>query len=92
MAAQKLRAPGAAIVIRKTIHLWGVTREDFLQTPAWVRHEVAHVYQYKKYGLLSFLYLYLTENARTGYYNNRFEREARSKENETKILNGITFR
>ena len=91
-AAQKLHSPAAAIVMRKTIHLWGVTRKEFLQSPLWVRHEVAHVYQYKKYGLVRFLFLYLTDYARVGYYKNRFEQEARSKENEVKILDGITFR
>lgn len=39
------------------------------------RHELAHVAQYDRYGLL-FVPLYLWEHARHGYVANRFEREA----------------
>ncbi len=92
IAARKLQSPRVAIVVKKTIYLWGATREEFLQTPSWVRHEVAHVYQYKKYGLLRFLYLYLYQTSVNGYYNNRFEKEARNRENETELLHNITFR
>ena len=92
LAAKKLQKPNVAIVIKNTIYLWGASRKEFLAVPSWVRHEVAHVYQYKQYGTLLFIYLYLTENARTGYYNNRFEKEAQRREHETKILDGILFR
>ena len=37
------------------------------------------------------LLLYLLETARKGYYNNRFEAEARSKEEDLNILDGIQF-
>ncbi len=39
------------------------------------RHELAHVAQYDRYGLL-FVPLYLIEYARNGYAANRFEQEA----------------
>ena len=91
-AARKLRSQNAAIVVKNTIYLWGASREDFLRSPGWVRHEVAHVYQYQQLGMMRFLWFYLYQTARNGYYNNRFEREARSHENDARILDGITFR
>lgn len=92
MAAKKLHSNAAAIVVNKTIYLWGTSREQFLRSSSWVRHEVAHVYQYKKWGLFLFLFLYLYQTLINGYCNNRFEREARGEENNTAILNSITFR
>ena len=92
LAAGWLGKPNAAIVIKNTIYLWGASRSEFLQNISWVRHEVAHVYQYKRYGLLLFLYLYVAESSRKGYYSNRFEKEARSFERDGKLLNNITFR
>lgn len=92
LAARQLRSPQAAIVVKHTIYLWGASREEFLQSSSWVRHEVAHVYQYKKYGLMKFLWLYLYESLVNGYNNNRFEKEARKYENDYKILDNITFR
>lgn len=91
-AARKLRANAAAIVVNKTIHLWGASRKEFLQSPSWVRHEVAHVLQYKKWKLVPFLALYLYQSLLNGYYNNRFEREARREENNVEILKNVTFR
>src|SRR5438309_7456581 len=91
VAALQLKSAQAAIVFNNVIHLWGVGREAFLLNLSWTRHEVAHVYQYKKYGFVRFILLYLLETARTGYYNNRFEAEARSKEEDLSILEGIRF-
>lgn len=91
-AAQKLHSQQAAIVIENTIYLWGVSQEEFLQSPLWLRHEVAHVYQYKKYGLMRFVILYLYQTFINGYYNNSFEVEARKEESNTDILNGVSFR
>lgn len=92
IAARKLHSPNAAIVVKNTVYLWGVSRDHFLQSPAWTRHEAAHVYQYKKHGLIKFLWLYVKETLNNGYYNNRFEQEARHCESDTNILDGITFR
>ncbi len=92
IAARKLRSQAAAIVINKTIYLWGVSREQFLQSPSWVRHEVAHIYQYKKWGVLTFVFAYIFQSIINGYHNNRFERDARGEESNADILNNITFR
>src|SRR5690349_5213809 len=91
IAARQLKGARAAIVFNNVIHLWGVGKETFLLNLSWTRHEVAHVYQYKKYGFVRFIFLYLLETARNGYYNNRFEAEARSKEEDHAILEGIRF-
>jgi hypothetical protein len=80
MAALKLKAPGAAIVFGNTIYLSGVSRQTFLQNAAWVRHEIKHAEQFKKNGFALFICLYLAEWIRKGYYNNRYEIEARAAE------------
>ena len=48
----------------------------------WLKHELVHIEQYKKHGLLKFLTLYLWYSMKYGYYNNPFEVEAREKEKE----------
>ena len=92
LAAGLIGKPNAAIVVRNTIYLWGASREVFLQDVQWVRHEVVHVLQYQKYGVLLFWYLYLADSIRKGYLDNKFEREARNFEKDRKILDGVTFR
>src|SRR6476469_4320283 len=91
IAARQLKGTQAAIVFNNVIHLWGVKKEAFLLNLSWTRHEVAHVYQYKKYGFVRFVLLYLIETGRSGYYNYRFEAEARSREEDHAILDGIRF-
>jgi ABC-type polysaccharide transport system permease subunit len=66
-----------AIVIGKSIHLSGVSKVDFLRDKKWLRHELIHIQQYKKYGTMKFLYLYIVESIKNGYYSNCFEKEAR---------------
>jgi hypothetical protein len=68
------RAPRVAMVIGKTVHLSGATRAEFLADPEWVAHEEVQV---RDLGLPRFLWQYLVESARVGYYQNRFEVEAR---------------
>lgn len=80
-----------ASVLGDTIHLWNVSREEFLQRIPWVVHEVEHVRQFRRYGFLRFSVLYLWESARRGYYNNRFEVEARIAEMGEHNLEGIEF-
>ncbi len=72
-----LKSPNVAMVIGKTIHLSGVSKEDFLKDRYWVEHELCHIQQYKDNGLFRFLGKYLIESCRNGYYNNKFEAEAR---------------
>ncbi len=82
IAAKVLRTNKVAIVFGHTIHLWNTGRNEFLQNRQWVRHEIAHIEQYKKHGFAGFIFLYLAETIKRGYYKNRFEVEARSRENE----------
>jgi hypothetical protein len=39
-----------------------------------------HIEQYRRYGIARFIVLYLVESIKKGYYNNRFEIEARKAE------------
>ena len=82
LAAKKLKADKVAMVIGKTIHLHNTSKEDFLNDQRWVKHELVHIEQYKKHGLVKFLTLYLWYSMKYGYYNNPFEMEAREKEKE----------
>ncbi|MFD1467386.1 hypothetical protein ACFQ48_04045 [Hymenobacter caeli] len=68
-----------AMVIGGTVHLSGASRAEFLADPEWVAHEQVHLRQYREQGLLPFLYRYLVESARVGYYNNKYEVEAREE-------------
>jgi hypothetical protein len=81
IAAAKLHSENVAIVLGKTIHLYHVSKEDFLKNEKWVKHEICHLRQYKKYGFFFFICRYLWECVRVGYYKNKFEVEARKAEN-----------
>ena len=81
-AAYMLREDCMAVVIGKTICLWNTNRRDFLKNKKWLNHELVHVQQFKRHGFLRFLVLYLWESLRNGYCNNKFEVEAREKEND----------
>lgn len=85
MAAYQLSSNRVAITLGNHIHLWNTDRETFLNTTEWVNHELCHVRQFRKYGFLRFLCLYLTESIRKGYYNNKFEKEARAAELKTDV-------
>lgn len=82
IAARKLRSAQMAVTLGNRIYLWHTDRETFLGQPEWVRHELCHVRQFRRYGWLRFLGLYLWESLRHGYRENAFEREARAAENE----------
>ena len=70
-------APRVAMVLGQTVHLSGATRAEFLADPEWVAHEEVHLRQVRDLGLARFLWQYLLESARVGYYQNKFEVEAR---------------
>ncbi|SFO31564.1 hypothetical protein SAMN05428949_4913 [Chitinophaga sp. YR627] len=89
LAARYMGGNQIAMVIGKTIHLHGATREDFLSHKWWVRHEICHVMQYRELGLIPFLWKYLWECARVGYYANRFEVEARAAEHNSAIMERV---
>lgn len=89
IAARQLKADRVAMVIGRTIHLYNTSKEEFLSNKKWLRHEIAHVRQYKKLGIARFVFLYLMESFNKGYENNRFEIEARQHEKDLHILEGI---
>jgi hypothetical protein len=72
-----LRSRNVAMVLGKTIHLSGVKQETFLKDSNWVAHELCHIRQFQEHGYVRFLWLYLRESMRVGYYNNKYEVEAR---------------
>ncbi len=82
LAAKKLQTPNVAIVVGSTIHLYNVTKQQFLQDERWVKHETCHLRQFHQYGFFSFILMYLWESARKGYYNNKYEVEARKAAEE----------
>lgn len=79
LAAARLKSNQVAMVVGNTIYLYGVTRHLFLQNPDWVAHELKHVEQYRRLGLLRFFALYAWYTARYGYYQNPLEKEARGE-------------
>lgn len=80
LAALVMQAPSCALVIGKTIYLHGTNEHDFKNNHAWVKHELAHVAQYQRYGLFNFLLRYIWYSIRYGYYKNPLEIEARAAE------------
>jgi hypothetical protein len=82
IAAKKIRTSAVAMVIGRTIHLYNTTESEFLKDTRWVKHELCHLRQYKQHGTIGFIVKYLWESLKKGYYNNRFEVEARAAENE----------
>jgi hypothetical protein len=80
LAAWKLGVPQVAITLGSTVHLHRTEARSFLADPAWVRHELKHVEQFRRHGFLPFLLMYGWESLRKGYYQNRFEVEARAAE------------
>ncbi len=78
LARLKLAAPNVAMVLGKSIHLSGVSREQFLRDPFWIAHEMEHIRQFARHGRLGFLFRYLRDWARHGYYQIPFEVEARA--------------
>ncbi|HEX6916194.1 MAG TPA: DUF4157 domain-containing protein [Chitinophagaceae bacterium] len=92
IAARNLHAAKLAMVFGKKIYLFNTTRSEFLKNRRWVCHELVHVEQYARYGMAGFLIRYLWETIRKGYHHNRFEVEARQRENDERILQGITIR
>ncbi|MBK6992918.1 MAG: hypothetical protein IPH34_14310 [Chitinophagaceae bacterium] len=50
-----------------------------------------HVKQYKQHGSVGFVCKYLFDWMKNGYYNNRFEVEARESEKDKTLMNGVIF-
>ena len=83
IAAWKLGSKSVAIVFGKTIYLHHISKNEFLGNERFLKHELCHVRQYQQHGFVGFLLKYLWESLRKGYYNNKFEVEARQAENES---------
>ncbi len=81
LATKKMKADTVALVLGKTIHLYGCSKSYFLADASWVRHELCHIKQFAAHGYFLFLCKYLWEWAKVGYYNNKYEVEARAAEN-----------
>ena len=92
IASAKIKKQTVAIVIRNTIYLHNTSRKNFLQNISWLKHELAHVAQYKQYGFIKFIFLYIAESIKNGYKRNRFELEAIQKENEELNLSDFIFK
>ena len=45
--------------------------------PFMIEHEYVHIEQWYRYWIIGFIILYIYELVTKGYYNNRFEKEAR---------------
>lgn len=80
IATWKLHSSNVAMVLGNTIHLYGVTPNEFLSNDKWVKHELCHIKQYQQHGFIGFLVKYLWESVKVGYYKNKFEVEAREAE------------
>ena len=91
-AAKKMRAKHLAIVFNKTIHLYGITRLQFIADKELMCHELTHVLQYQRHGIFVFLVRYIWEWLHVGYYNISFEKEARANESNIEMLNKFEFR
>lgn len=78
IAAWKLKSHSVAIVVGSTIHLHNSSSAEFLKNEKWLKHELCHIHQYRQHGLVGFIVKYLWESIRKGYYNNKFEVEARA--------------
>ena len=80
LAAWRLGVDAVALTLGDTIHLHRAKATSLLRDEAWLRHELKHVEQFRRYGYLRFLFLYAVESCRKGYWANRFEVEARCAE------------
>jgi len=79
VAAKIKKEDKYAVTFGKTIFI-NCTKEEFFAEPWWVRHELVHVEQYKKYGIPRFLTLYLLYSIFHHYADIPFEKEAISAE------------
>ncbi len=86
IASFVLHSNNCAIVFRRTIYLYNISKTDLLSNKGLLCHELTHVLQWRRYGVVRFPILYLWYSIVHGYYQNPFEVEARSKETDFSIL------
>ena len=84
LAAYKLASKNVAFVLGNTIHLHNVSKDYFLKDEVWLRHELCHIRQFREHGFFTFIFKYLRESIKNGYYNNKYEVEARKAEQSAK--------
>lgn len=82
LAAWCLGVDNVAFTLGRTVHLYNATAQEFLQDTRWVKHELKHVEQFKRYGFITFITRYIIETMKRGYRNNKYEVEARMAERE----------
>lgn len=91
LASWKLKTRQCAIVLGRTIFLYGFDKNALIQDQHLLRHEVCHVLQWQRMGYLYFLVCYLGWSIRFGYYQNPLEIEARQKEADETILKKVVI-
>lgn len=74
---RSFKGKAVASTIGTTIHLHNITPEDFIENRAFLRHEIQHVIQYQT--IRFFALKYIWETLKRGYFNNKYEVEAREK-------------
>ena len=80
VASRVLRTEQMAMVLGRTIHLYNTSTEEFLADKRWYNHELKHIEQFEQHGFIPFLLKYTIESIKNGYYNNKYEIEARRAE------------
>lgn len=75
LAARIKKEKKYAITFGKTIFI-NCKKEDFFSDSWWVRHELVHVRQYNKHGVLSYLTKYFFYSIFHKYSKHPFEKEA----------------
>lgn len=79
LISKKLGKP-MAFTPTTTIHLYGVSKEVFLEQISWVRHEQSHISDYRSargpLGKLCYWLSYILALWAFGYNNNPYERLA----------------
>jgi len=91
IACKCIKQTDVALTLFRTIYLSHSTPGVFLNNHRWVAHELAHVRQFRKYGNLNFVFMYLRESLLKGYYHNKWEVEARAEEEKPEILEEYYF-
>ncbi len=86
IALFKMGKGSVAMVMRRTIYIYGVNKEKFLENEDWLCHELQHVKQYEREGTVKFLCKYIWYWMRYGYYNMPYEKEARANEKNRALL------
>lgn len=76
-----MNVKSVALVLGYTIHVYGVNPVLLLGNRQWLAHELVHVKQFERYGFIRFLWLYMWQSVKHGYFMNRYEVEARGPVN-----------